>query len=277
VPGEQRFAELPASEQIKILGPSKWAAWKDGKVTFDRDPISGIVGQTDDPRWGRMHYERSLKAIVGKEKARAYYPASGRRTGGFTWFEGELIDVESAIQLGESEMGWIYHEAILRRDYLPRFNLVDDVEHTLGLWNTPEPSFNAYVMGKTADVVAFARTWGRDYNQDAMAILLPTQKGDGGVLAWDFGRKLSTWEMNSLLSEVKKVNDALGTMKDIPVSIVGLTVKDYRRIEFWVNSKVEKIFGEDLLRNAIRRSGLTLPDTLWQDGYKLVFIGRNDY
>lgn len=70
--GRDLFAELASNTQIKILGPAKWAAWKDGKVTLDEHPLTGIVGRRHDPVWGSMRYERSLREILGREAAKSY-------------------------------------------------------------------------------------------------------------------------------------------------------------------------------------------------------------
>lgn len=71
-PGAVQFAQLDAGTQIKILGPAKWAAWKDGKVTLDENAMTGIVGRRMDPIWGSMRYERSLAGILGKAPAKSY-------------------------------------------------------------------------------------------------------------------------------------------------------------------------------------------------------------
>lgn len=71
-PGAEQFAKLGADAQLKILGPAKWAAWKDGKVTLDENLVTGIVGRRHDPVWGSMRYERSLREILGREAAKGY-------------------------------------------------------------------------------------------------------------------------------------------------------------------------------------------------------------
>lgn len=71
--GSQLFDKLKPVEQIGILGPSKFAAWKDGKVTLDEIPATGIVGRNYSSVWGSTRTERSLISIVGPEAAREYY------------------------------------------------------------------------------------------------------------------------------------------------------------------------------------------------------------
>lgn len=66
-PGPVLFARLPMDEQIKILGPAKWAAWKDGKFT-----LADVVGRSRSKEWGTHRYEKSLAQLLGTEKAKGY-------------------------------------------------------------------------------------------------------------------------------------------------------------------------------------------------------------
>lgn len=52
---------------MRIPGPVKFAAYKDG--TFQ---LSDLVGETTNSRWGAMRYEKSLKEVLGEEKAKEY-------------------------------------------------------------------------------------------------------------------------------------------------------------------------------------------------------------
>lgn len=66
-PGVSLFEKLPVEKQIKILGPAKWAAWKDVKFT-----LSDLVGQKRSKEWGTHRYEKSLVELLGAEKAKGY-------------------------------------------------------------------------------------------------------------------------------------------------------------------------------------------------------------
>lgn len=66
-PGEELFRALPESMQRRILGRSTWAAWQDGAMSF-----GDLVGVKNDPRWGRTHYAKSLREILGAEAAQRY-------------------------------------------------------------------------------------------------------------------------------------------------------------------------------------------------------------
>ncbi len=57
-PGVSLFERLPAEQQIKILGPAKWAAWKDGKFA-----LADVVGRKRSREWGTHRYEKSLKEL----------------------------------------------------------------------------------------------------------------------------------------------------------------------------------------------------------------------
>ncbi len=61
-PGTVLFERLNPEKQRSILGPAKYAAWRDGRFT-----LSQIVGRRNDPRWGSMRFERSLKDLIGED------------------------------------------------------------------------------------------------------------------------------------------------------------------------------------------------------------------
>lgn len=270
--GIQAFERLSEEDKLKILGPAKYLAYKDGQIT-----LKDLVGRRFSERWGSMRYEKSLKAVLG-EKAKEYYPAGGRRTGGFSWFTGSLSDAGEAIRIGNSSRGWVYYEQILRDNYLPRFNLVDDVEHTIGLWKTStEPSFNTHVTGKVGDVLAFARAWGKENNQNAVALLIPTQAGKGGALSWDFGRALSVNELNDVLDGIRKVNTELTGMTKSPFEEVGVTVKNRQTLEFWMGDGDNQVVGARLIEKAIQRAQIKIPAHTWRGGYRfeLLFSGTD--
>lgn len=44
----------------------------EGMITFDDNPMTGIVGRKYDPVWGSMRAERSLLSILGADKAKMY-------------------------------------------------------------------------------------------------------------------------------------------------------------------------------------------------------------
>jgi hypothetical protein len=65
-PGITLFEKLPTQKQLAILGPAKYAAWKDGKFT-----LSDLVGRKRSREWGTHRYERSLQDLIG-DKAKEY-------------------------------------------------------------------------------------------------------------------------------------------------------------------------------------------------------------
>jgi len=60
--GVSLFGKLPPEKQIKILGPAKYAAWKDGKFT-----LADVVGRSRSKEWGTHRYEKSLAQLLGTE------------------------------------------------------------------------------------------------------------------------------------------------------------------------------------------------------------------
>jgi len=55
-PGAERFAALPSSSKLRILGPGKLAAYEDGSIALD-----DLVQNTLSPVWGPGIRERSLR------------------------------------------------------------------------------------------------------------------------------------------------------------------------------------------------------------------------
>lgn len=58
--GNESFARLSATQKRTILGPSKYEAYRNGEIVLD-----DLVGFKENPDWGRIGYERSLREIRG--------------------------------------------------------------------------------------------------------------------------------------------------------------------------------------------------------------------
>jgi len=56
--GADWFARQPEATQAAILGPAKYRAWRAGEIALD-----DLVARTEDPAWGTMRRERSLREI----------------------------------------------------------------------------------------------------------------------------------------------------------------------------------------------------------------------
>lgn len=93
-PGFSLFERLPAEKQIKILGPAKYAAWKDGKFA-----LSDIVGRARSKEWGTHRYEKSLTEL-GID-ARKYLIAPKKNVFGKTREEVEKIAKEIDARMQE--------------------------------------------------------------------------------------------------------------------------------------------------------------------------------
>lgn len=72
--GPDLFDALPDSTKAEILGPAKFAAYRDGKITLDQ-----LVHVEDSAVWGTTRREASLRSILGDEEAATYRRLS--RTG----------------------------------------------------------------------------------------------------------------------------------------------------------------------------------------------------
>lgn len=57
--GEDWFNGLTEAEQAKIMGKGKFNAWKEGKISFGQFSV-----ENDDPVYGRMKTEASLKSLL---------------------------------------------------------------------------------------------------------------------------------------------------------------------------------------------------------------------
>lgn len=161
-----------------------------------------------------------------------------RKTIGLSFLSGDtqLKSIEDAVSLGQSSDGWEKNEKILKEKYLPQFKLKDDVDQTVGFWGGPEPSFNARVSGTRDNVLAMAKAWGKDYNQQAMALLLPNPNGSGGRLVWDFGKILTDDEMNQLFRNITLMNEEYKKLHQGSENYFGITTKGNQIIEFWFDN-----------------------------------------
>ncbi|GIV63923.1 MAG: phage minor head protein [Chloroflexota bacterium] len=65
--GVSLFEKLPTEKQINILGPAKYAAWRDGKFA-----LSDLVGRKRSKEWGTHRYEKSRAELLGGERAKGY-------------------------------------------------------------------------------------------------------------------------------------------------------------------------------------------------------------
>lgn len=64
--GPAVFADLPAEQQRRILGPGKYMAYRSGDLTLD-----DLVQETRHRRWGRGRRERSLRDVLASRQSAA--------------------------------------------------------------------------------------------------------------------------------------------------------------------------------------------------------------
>lgn len=266
--GEKWFGTLSEADQRKLLGDKLYEAWDGGKG-FE---FSQLAQTAHSDTWGD-----SVRVARLDELERESINVMG-----YTWNREVYTSVADAMAAGDSDEGWVKYEQIFLDDYLARFKLEDDIERTLGLWGSPEPSFNAYLEGSQEQMVELAKAWGKAYEQDAMVMLLPEAGAEGGKLIWDFGRQLNNEELDALLQGVISVNreltPELAKQAGFEDFMVGLTVKGRSEVEYWGSGPEMFRLGGLLINEAIRRSGLSLPAVLEKQGYafRLLFKG-SDY
>lgn len=199
----------------------------------------------------------------------------GRKTVGFSFLSGDtsLNSTQQAIALGKSKQGWDFHEKDFRENYLKPFKLKDDVTQTIGYWGGPEPSFNASVSGKREDFLSMAKKWGKDYNQQAMAVLLPNKNGEGGKLTWLLDHQLTTTEWDNFFGAVDRANQELAKSGEY----FGVTTKSGNVIEFWFDNQHTRMYSLDILNRALQIAGIK-GDLNVSDGYEFLMLFKgSDY
>lgn len=67
-PGITWFERQPEAIQIRMMGPSKFAAWKSGAISLD-----DISGFKVDRKWGPVRWERSLIDMLSARQAAQFY------------------------------------------------------------------------------------------------------------------------------------------------------------------------------------------------------------
>jgi hypothetical protein len=222
-----------------------------------------------------LPYASDRMAVSGFRAVSPTIPGN-RKTVGFSFLSGEtkLKTTRDALNLGNSAEGWNKHEQIFRQKYLKTFNLKDDLTKTIGYWGGPEPSFNAAVSGTRENFIAMAKQWGKDYNQQAMAVLLPDKRGAGGKVVINLGKKLSPQEWDVFFA---KITDANKMLVQNPDDYIGVTTKSGNLVEYWFGSREQRnrahaVFSK-ALKEVKKKSDITV-----EDGYlfKLLFAG-DDY
>jgi hypothetical protein len=290
--GQEWFRRQPERVQREMLGPARYQLWRAGQVTLD-----DLVTRIEDSTWGGALVPTPVRALPGGAEAvrsarvaagvRQYYAKpGGSKVMGFTFYDaaahGAQPSVKRALAFGQrKDDGWAANERIFKAQFLSRHHVRDDVKRTLGLWGAPEPSFNAWLKGSQRNILALAKDWGKQYNQEAIALLVPDEKGMGGVLSWDFGRRLTVRELDRVLGGVQQVNQVLRQQREAgqetEIYEVGLTVLGRRRLEYWVDTGKARENGTALVEQALRVAGVPVPAVQWEGGYefRLLFRGTD--
>lgn len=56
--GATAFDKMTDDQQLKVLGPAKYTAYKNGDIT-----LKDLVGRKTSAKWGTMRYEKSLREL----------------------------------------------------------------------------------------------------------------------------------------------------------------------------------------------------------------------
>ena len=96
--GAARFARLPDDRQREILGPSRYEAYKAGRVTLDAHPDTGVVARKLSAEWGSTRHTRPLRDVVGAEDAKGFRAAAAARQKALRESKASLAEAEEAIR-----------------------------------------------------------------------------------------------------------------------------------------------------------------------------------
>lgn len=231
--------------------------WKRQAGALDAAGLDASFEQGKVRAWQAKMRDFTRQTGLQRQRERELVAAGqgGKKTIGFSFLSGDsrLTTTAQARKLGEAPGGWSKYEKIFRDKYLERFRLEDDVERTIGFWGGPEPSFNAHIRGAKTNVIEMAKAWGKDYNQQGVALLFPNPKGGGGKLLWDFGRKLSDTEWDIFFKNLDDINKEFGEQFN---DYFGATVKGMSNIEYWYGSKEQRKNAFVIFRMSIEKSKL---------------------
>lgn len=91
--GPDWFAGLPENQQRQMMGHANFEAWRAGRVSL-RD----FVQEYQDPVFGRMIRESSLRGILGDQEARSFYLRGGsRRSPAGSAPEGQIATINGYV------------------------------------------------------------------------------------------------------------------------------------------------------------------------------------
>jgi hypothetical protein len=272
--GKEYLEKLQPEEQKGIMGEERWNMWKGGQIKLEQ-----MSGMHNHPTWGE-----SPKMVPMKELANLVDQLP--KTAGISFYKSEkygaVDQVARAVEVGNGTDGWKENGDKLAQYYLPKFDLEDDVEYTIGLWETPEPSFNLRVRGSRENLVGMGKAWGRDYQQKDVVLMVPKVNGKGGILAWDFGRQLSHGEWDQVLGGLMKVNEELASLPDGEwvIDFLGASVRGKQTMEYWYKDQDVRESVKVLINKALKKSGLgiELPLPSYRDGFEFISLGMGkDY
>jgi len=128
------------------------------------------------------------------------------------------------------------------------------------------------LKGERNNVIEMAKDWGRTYNQQGMALLIPNPKGTGGKLVWNFGRELSDHEMDLFFTNLDQVNKDLGEQFN---DYFGVTTKGAKNIEYWYSSEQQKGNAQIVIQMALGKSNLAA-NYRSQNGFDFILLSQGE-
>jgi hypothetical protein len=119
-----------------------------------------------------------------------------------------------------------------------------------------------------------AKQWGKDFNQEAMAVLIPDRKASGGRVVIKMPNELSSLQWDHFFSELTHANKALVINKD---DFIGVTTKNGNSVEFWFDSQISSNRGLVVFRRALLSMNMDVKITIEGGYYFGLLLRGRDY
>jgi len=174
------------------------------------DTVIGIVGKYIDNKSYPNHMGRpgmrggslprgGTSAGGGGEEEAARIGISPYRSS--KWGKGTA---QSSIEF-QKRNGEMSKQKLL--DSYKKYGVTDDVEKTLGLWDSTEPSLNSNAHGSKENIIKAACDYGNTHDQDGVAILFPNKAGLSSKHTWTFSKPLSVKQSNKIIDKMTSRED----------------------------------------------------------------------
>lgn len=130
--GEELFNKLSDVEKLAVLGPAKYAAYKEKAIT-----LADLSKFKPDDKWGGMWYEPSLKEVVGAELAKKYGTLARLTKQASKTIDIARANIGSTQKRGDYTAGELIRVAIAGTRELTEDEIEKVVQHVAGAGFSP--------------------------------------------------------------------------------------------------------------------------------------------